>query len=134
MNMKLSQQLEGRCEQRRIDNFANSINQCDYDVDINYSGLGSRELLNDNLTHPIHSGRSGHASRRKLGVYEVFSDDIVIMVITLYQHGLATCEHRVMMTELDYKLFTAGLMRAIFVVALISWMAIIETFQLRTRL
>lgn len=70
--MKQFIQLGGKCVQRRIDNFENFINQCDYDVVINCTGLGARELLNDNLTHPIR----GQVMRVKANwVYEVFSDD-----------------------------------------------------------
>ncbi|KAL5281433.1 DDO.2 family protein [Megaselia abdita] len=70
--MKRFKELGGRCEQRKVQNFENFINQCDYDVVINCTGLGARELLNDNLTHPIR----GQVIRVKAKwVYEVFSDD-----------------------------------------------------------
>lgn len=70
--MKQFKHLGGTCEQRKIENFANFINQCDYDIVINCTGLGARELLNDNLTHPIR----GQVMRVKANwMYEVYSDD-----------------------------------------------------------
>lgn len=70
--MRVFEKLGGKCEKRKIVDFENFIKQSDYDIIINCSGLGSRELLNDNLTHPIR----GQVMRVKANwVYEVFSDD-----------------------------------------------------------